>query len=415
MTRTLPPTDAPLIERVLRPFQQFIATEAASGTVLLATTAVALALANSPLASGYHHLFEVPLALGIRPFMLVLSLREWVNDGLMAIFFFLVGLEMKRELLVGALSTRRAAALPVAAALGGMLAPAAIYLVLNRGGVGSRGWGVPMATDIAFALGVLALLGRRMPSGLRVFLAALAIADDLGSVLVIAFFYSAAPNWVAMGGAALLLALIALLNVTGATRWYLYALAGVALWALVLRSGVHATIAGVLLAFAVPLRTGVRMEHALRGVVAFGIMPIFALANAGVALSGGGVAARSPLAWGIVLGLVIGKPVGIMLASYAAVLSGAAELPVNTSWRHLHGVGWLGGIGFTMSLFIASLAFGQGPMLDVAKLGVITASVVAGITGYTLLSLTSPVMAVTNADAVMVSAREGGSPLDARG
>jgi len=415
MTRTSSATNAPLVERVLRPFQQFIATEAASGIVLLATTALALAIANSPLASGYQHVLEIPLAVGMRPFALALSVHEWVNDGLMAVFFFLVGLEMKRELLVGDLSTRRSATLPVAAALGGMLAPAAIYFTLNREGVGSRGWGVPMATDIAFALGVLALLGRRVPNGLRVFLAALAIADDLGSVMVIAIFYSAALHWLAIGGALLLLGFLSLLNVLGVTRWYVYVLVGVVLWMLVLGSGVHATIAGVLLAFVVPARTGVSLEHALRGVVAFGIMPIFALANAGVALSGGGAAVRSPVAWGIVLGLVLGKPLGISLASYAAVRSGAAELPANTSWRHIHGAGWLGGIGFTMSLFIASLAFGTGALLDVAKLGVITASVVAGITGYMLLRLASPVIAVTSAEAVLASDPAIGSPLDARG
>jgi NhaA family Na+:H+ antiporter len=377
----------PLIGRVLRPFQQFIATEAASGIVLLVAATLALAAANSPLASGYHHVLEFPLAVGIRPFSLAMSVEEWVNDGLMAVFFFLVGLEMKRELLVGDLSTRRSAALPVAAALGGMLAPATIYLLLNHGGVGSRGWGVPMATDIAFALGVLALLGKRVPSALRVFLAALAIADDLGSVLVIALFYSAPPNWLALGGAALVLAVLALLNVTRVSRWYVYSLVGIVLWVLVLRSGVHSTIAGVLLAFAVPARTGAAMEHALRGVVAFGIMPIFALANAGVALNGAGTAARNPVAWGILLGLVIGKPLGISLASYAAVRSGAAELPANTGWRHVHGVGWLGGIGFTMSLFIANLAFGTSTLLGVAKLGVIAASVVGGFTGYALLRL----------------------------
>jgi NhaA family Na+:H+ antiporter len=412
VTRPSPITDAPLIERVLRPFQQFIATEAASGIILLATTALALAFANSPLASGYHHALEIPLAVGLDPFRLELSLHEWVNDLLMAVFFFLVGLEMKRELLVGDLSTRRAATLPVAAALGGMLAPAAIYLAINRGGLGSRGWGIPMATDIAFALGVLALLGRRVPSGLRVFLAALAIADDLGAVLVIAIFYSAALDWLAVGGAVLLLAFLAVLNVSGVTRWYLYALVGIALWLLVLRSGVHATIGGVLLAFVIPARTGASMEHALRGVVAFGIMPLFALANAGVALSGGSAAATSPIAWGILLGLVIGKPLGISLASYAAVRSGAAELPAGTGWSDVRGAGWLGGIGFTMSLFIASLAFGGGALLDVAKLGVIAASVVSGITGYTVLRLG---VRAPRAATVETQAAEGGSPPDPRG
>ena len=390
MPTTLPDAQAPLIERVLRPFQQFIMTEAASGIVLLATTALALALANSPLAAGYHHVLEIPFTIGVAGFAQTLTLHGWVNDGLMAVFFFLVGLEMKRELLVGDLSTRRTATLPVAAALGGMVAPAALYFMVNAGGAGSRGWGVPMATDIAFALGVLALLGRRLPGSLRVFLAALAIADDLGAVLVIAFFYSAALDWAAVGGATLVLAALATLNAVGVRRAYLYALVGVVLWLFVLHSGVHATIAGVLLAFTVPLRTVTTMEHALRGFVAFAIMPIFALANAGVSLSGGGEAVGSPIAWGIVLGLVIGKPLGIMLASYAAVRTGAAELPVNAGWRHLFGIGWLGGIGFTMSLFIASLAFGEGALLDVAKLGVIAASVVAGVTGYTLLRRTPP-------------------------
>ena len=423
MASTSSVADAPLIERVLRPFQQFIATEAASGIVLLATTALALGLANSPLASGYHHVLELSFAVGIREFALTLSLHEWVNDGLMAIFFFLVGLEMKREVLVGDLSTRRSATLPVAAALGGMVVPALLYLILNLRGDGSRGWGVPMATDIAFALGVLALLGKRVPGGLRVFLAALAIADDLGAVLVIALFYSGALDWSAVGGATLMLALLALLNLTGALRWYVYALVGVALWVFVLRSGVHATIAGVLLAFTVPARTAVGMEHALRGVVAFGIMPIFALANAGVALSGGATATQSPIAWGIVLGLVIGKPLGIMLASYAAVRTGAAALPGNAGWRHVHGVGWLAGIGFTMSLFIANLAFGDGAslgsdggtLLDVAKLGVIAASAIAGLTGYTLLRLASPPNPVANAEAVSSSGECNGSPRDSRG
>jgi len=415
MTRPSPIPDTPLVERVLRPFQQFIATEAASGIVLLASTALALLLANSPLASAYHHALEIPIAVGMRPFTLALTLHEWVNDALMAIFFFLVGLEMKRELLVGDLATRRSATLPVAAALGGMLAPAAIYLLINRGGSGSRGWGIPMATDIAFALGVLALLGRRVPSGLRVFLAALAIVDDLGSVLVIAVFYSAALVWSAVGGAMLVLAFLAVLNLSGVTRWYLYAVVGIVLWLLVLGSGVHATIAGVLLAFVVPARTGASLEHALRGVVAFGIMPIFALANAGVALGGSAAAATNPIAWGIILGLVFGKPLGILLASYAAVRSGAAELPANTAWRHVHGAGWLGGIGFTMSLFIASLAFGGGALLDVAKLGVIAASVVSGITGYTLLRLGSRAALPARPGAVGVSRAVSGSRPDLQG
>jgi NhaA family Na+:H+ antiporter len=431
------PPDAPLIERVLRPFQRFFATAAAGGLVLLACTAVALAWANSAWADAYHHLWEAPVTIGAPGFGLTLSLHHWVNDGLMAVFFFLVGLEIKREVLVGELASRRSATLPVAAALGGMLVPAALYAVVNRGGPGAAGWGVPMATDIAFALGILALLGDRVPAGLRVFLAALAIADDLGAVLVIAFFYTGALDWGALGGAAAVLAVLFGLNRAGARRPLTYALLGVALWLFVLASGVHATIAGVLLALAVPARTRIRedeflaraeaslaefraadepgttvltnrghqealqaiesaadaaqaplqrMEHALHGVVAFLIMPVFALANAGVPLGGGvSAAVRSPVALGIVLGLVVGKPLGITLASVLAVKGGAADLPSGVAWHHVHGAAWLGGIGFTMSLFVAGLAFTDPAALDTAKLAVLGASVVAGLVGYALL------------------------------
>jgi NhaA family Na+:H+ antiporter len=426
----------PLIERVLGPFQRFFATSAAGGLVLLGATAVALAWANSPWAAAYHHLWETPVTIGAPGFGLTLSLHHWVNDGLMAVFFFLVGLEIKREVLVGELASRRTAALPVAAALGGMLVPAALYAALNAGGPGAAGWGVPMATDIAFALGILALLGDRVPGGLRVFLAALAIADDLGAVLVIAFFYTGAIDWGALGGAAAVLAALVGLNRAGARRPLTYALLGAALWVFVLASGIHATVAGVLLALTVPARTRIdegeflaraeasladfraadepgttvltnhghqaalqaienaadaaqaplqRMEHALHGVVAFVVMPVFALANAGVALGGAAAAARSPIAWGVVLGLALGKPLGITLASWLAVRAGAADLPSGVGWRHVHGAGWLGGIGFTMSLFVAGLAFADPAGLDVAKLGVFAASLVAGVVGYTLL------------------------------
>jgi NhaA family Na+:H+ antiporter len=432
----------PLIERVLGPFQRFFSTSAAGGLVLLAATAVALVWANSPWADAYHHLWEVPVTVGAPGFGLTLSLHHWVNDGLMAVFFFLVGLEIKREVLVGELASRRSAALPVAAALGGMIVPAGLYAALNAGGPGASGWGVPMATDIAFALGILALLGDRVPSGLRVFLAALAIADDLGAVLVIAFFYTGALDLAALGGAAAVLAVLVGLNRAGARRPLTYALLGVGLWLFVLASGIHATIAGVLLALTVPARTRIseeqflaraeasladfraadepgttvltnhghqaalqelesaadaaqaplqRMEHALHGVVAFVIMPIFALANAGVALgAGAAAAARSPIAWGVVLGLAIGKPLGIMLASYLAVRAGAADLPRGVAWRHVHGAGWLGGIGFTMSLFVAGLAFADPAVLDIAKLGVFAASLLAGVVGYLLLRRPSP-------------------------
>ena len=448
---------SPLIERVLGPFQRFFSTATAGGIVLLACTAVALAWANSPWADAYHHLWEVPVTVGAPGVGLTLSLHHWVNDGLMAVFFFLVGLEIKREVLVGELATRRSAALPVAAALGGMMAPALLYTAVNAGGPGAAGWGVPMATDIAFALGILALLGDRVPTGLRVFLAALAIADDLGAVLVIAFFYTAQIDWAALGGAALVLGALLALNRAGARRPLTYVLLGVVLWLFVLASGVHATIAGVLLALTIPARTRInedeflaraeaslarfraadepgstvltnrghqealqalesaadaaqaplqRMEHALHGFVAFVVMPIFALANAGLPLGGGvAAAARSPVALGVALGLLVGKPLGITLASWLAVRAGAADLPAGVAWRHVHGAGWLGGIGFTMSLFVAGLAFDSPAALDTAKLGVLGASVCAGLVGYTLLRRRPRAAAPAAAPALAPSAR----------
>lgn len=428
---------APLIERVLGPFQRFFATSAASGIVLLACTAVALGWANSPWAESYHHLWEMPIGIGAPGFGLTMSLHQWINDGLMAVFFFLVGLEIKREVLVGELATRRTAALPVAAALGGMIVPAAIYASMNAGGPGADGWGVPMATDIAFALGVLALLGDRVPGGLRVFLAALAIADDLGAVVVIAVFYTSSLNMAALLGAVVVLAILGLLSMAGARRPLVYGVLGVALWLFVLASGIHATIAGVALAMLIPARTRInedeflanaersledfrradepgstvltnprhlqalqmlekatdaaqaplqRMEQALHSVVAFAVMPLFAISNAGIPFGEGlREALTSPIALGAALGLLLGKPIGIMLMSFIAIRSGVADLPAGVTWRHIHGAGWLGGIGFTMSLFIAGLAFSDVDVLNTAKLGVFAASICAGVIGYLLL------------------------------
>lgn len=389
-------TPSPIAGRVIGPFQRFFSTEAAGGIVLLACAAIALAWANSPWATAYHHLWETPLGFDARSFGLSLTLHEWVNDGLMAVFFFFVGLEIKREVLIGELSTRRSATLPVAAAIGGMVVPAAIYALVNRGGAGAHGWGVPMATDIAFALGVLALFGSGLPSGLRVFLAALAIVDDLGAVLVIALFYTNEVRWGALAAAAAIVAVLVGLNLSGVRRAAVYVALGILLWLFVLFSGIHATVAGVLLALTIPARQRTtaesepsllqRMETALHGPVAFVIMPIFALANAGVPLGAGVIGAvRTPVALGVILGLVVGKPLGIMLASFAAVHAGAAELPPGVTWRQVHGASWLGGIGFTMSLFIAGLAFADAGVLDVAKLGVIAASALAGLVGFVLL------------------------------
>jgi NhaA family Na+:H+ antiporter len=427
----------PLVERVMNPVLRLLRTAPAGGLVLLACAAVAMAWANSPWAHGYHVLWETPVTLRIGEWDATLTLHQLVNDGLMAVFFFLVGLEIKREVLVGELASPRQAALPVAAAIGGMAVPALLFVLRNRHGDGFRGWGIPMATDIAFALGVLALVGSRVPASLRVFLSALAIADDLGAVLVIALFYTATVSWSALAAAAALLVLSLAANAAGIRSAWVYAVIGVVLWGAVLMSGVHATVAGVLLAMTIPSRTRIdenallagaraalqdfddacdpaatvlsnkahqealhrlevlseqalpplaRLEHGLQGIVMFGIMPLFALANAGVTLRGAGAAFGSPVALGVLLGLVIGKPAGITLASWVAVRGGVATLPARVTWRAIGGVAALGGIGFTMSLFIAGLAFPAAPeLLTSAKLGILSASLIAGVAGWALL------------------------------
>ena len=424
----------PRIHRLIRPFQEFARVQASSGILLLACTAAALLWANSPWAESYTGLLGTYVTVGGGGFAVRETLLHWINDGLMAVFFFVVGLEIKREVLAGELSSLRQAALPIAAALGGMAAPALLYLAVNRGGPGAGGWGIPMATDIAFALGVLALLGSRVPAALKVFLAAFAIADDIGAVLVIALFYTARIDFVALGLGFGFLALATFANWSGVRRPLAYALLGVAAWVAFLESGVHATVAGVLLALTVPAGARLdpaaflaqgrdvldqferadspdnvltnaerqaalhtlehaaeraqtplqRMEHALHPWVSFLIMPVFALANAGVALGeGGGFAGPVPL--GIVLGLVLGKPLGVTLFAWLAVRSGLAAKPEGVTWRHLHGAGWLGGIGFTMALFIAGLAFADPGALAQAKLGILCASLLAGVVGYLLL------------------------------
>lgn len=430
-------TPLPFVVRAVRPFQRFAETQSAGGIVLLVSAVVALAWANSPWGEAYFHLWEIPIGFRAAGHAFELSLHHWVNDGLMAVFFFVVGLEIKREMLVGELSSPRQAALPVAAALGGMLVPALIYAMLNARGAGSPGWGIPMATDIAFALGVLALLGPHVPVALKVFLTALAIADDIGAVLVIALFYTSAISWTSLSvGAFVLLVLIAL-NALGVRRPSIYLGLGVLLWVAFVVSGVHATVAGVALAMTIPSRTRVReeeflsrtreaidefenacqpgetvltnraqqeaiaalehaaeavqsplliLEHRLHGFVAFFIMPLFALANAGVDLGADLFASLSlSVTAGVGLGLVLGKPIGITMFAWVAVRLGLATLPAQVSWRELHGVSWLGGIGFTMSLFIAALAFASPALLDSAKVGILGASLIAGGVGAALL------------------------------
>ena len=414
-------------------------TESSGGIVLLLAALVALVWANSPIWESYHDVWGTYLSIGVGDWSFKLSAHHFINDALMAVFFFLVGLEIKREMLVGELASAKAAALPIAGAAGGAVVPALIYFAINPTGVEASGWGIPMATDIAFALGVLALMGPRIPLGLKVFLAALAIVDDLIAVLVIALFYTAEVSTGALlFGAVVLIALVAM-NRLGVRHPGAYALVGFLLWAAFLVSGVHATIAGVLLALTIPARTRIdaaefstsskeiivafdragvdgesvltnegqhaaiqaledrcenaqaplqRLEHGLHVWVAFLIIPLFALANAGVHLAGDlGAALTHPVTLGVILGLVLGKPIGILSASWLAVKSGAAVLPAGVTWPAILGVSFLAGIGFTMSLFVATLAFGEGsPLLDSAKIGILTASAVAALLGWILLA-----------------------------
>ena len=425
------------VERIVHPFQAFADKASSGGILLIAATVVALVWANSPWGDTYSDLWQTKLTVGLEGFSLTKDLTHWINDGLMAVFFLVVGLEIKREILVGELSSPRRAALPIAAALGGAVVPAVIYVAINAGTEGASGWGIPMATDIAFALGVLALLGERAPIGLKVFLTALAIVDDIVAVTVIALFYTSDISWTALAvGAAFLVALVGA-NVTGVGKPLVYGLLGIGLWLAFLKSGVHATIAGVLLAMTVPAssfidtgeflkrsrglldhfeRAGERgdhvlaneerqavlhalndtteelepplqeMEHALHPWVVFAIMPLFALVNAGVPLGGDLFETlTSTVALGIVAGLVVGKQLGITLFAWLAVKSGLSELPEGVTWRHVYGAGWLAGIGFTMSLFISDLAFADSTFLNTAKLGILAASLIAGLVGWTIL------------------------------
>lgn len=439
MTSTPPPLRkaAPkIVQRVLQPFQEFARIGSLGGIVLLVTTAVALAWSNSPYADTYFHLWETQITVGSADSPLTLTLHRWINDALMVVFFLLVGLEIKREIKVGELSSPRQAALPIVAAIGGMVVPALLYVAVTHGTPGVAGWGVPMATDIAFALGILALLGPRVPIGLKIFLAALAIVDDLGAVLVIAIFYTSSIAWGAVAGAAACLAILIVLNMRQVAALTPYVVVGLVLWFFFLQSGIHSTIAGVLLALTIPTSSRInaeefserarrlisefertetgdllvitskgqqqaldaldvavssvnapllKLEHSLNDLVAFGIMPLFALSNAGVRLTGVGEAIGSPVALGITLGLVVGKMTGITLFSLLAVRLGVASLPAGVTWRSLHGAAWLGGIGFTMSLFIAGLAFRDPALLDAAKIAVLASSCVAGVVGYLLL------------------------------
>ena len=443
-----------IFRQALTPFEKFIQWESASGLMLMAAAVIAMVLANSALAHSFHHLWETPLSLSVGDWRLEKSLHHWINDGLMALFFFLVGLEIKNEVMAGDLATPRQAALPMIAALGGMVVPAALFYAVNQGGEFAVGWGIPMATDIAFAVGVMTLLGSRVPKALLMFLVALAIVDDLGAVVVIAVFYTENLQTDALLVACALLAMMALLNAANVRSPIPYFILGGLLWYAVLQSGVHATVAGVLTAFMIPassrytqagfsqhvrqlmdrfdhdgqkhgqdnspkqsllenksqlhlletLQSGlhaiqpplVRLEHILAMPVAFIIVPLFALANAGVAVQLGDLATTfsHPVVIGILLGLVVGKPLGITLFCWLSVRSGVARLPDGVHMGHIFGAGLIAGIGFTMSIFIDQLSFENNPqVLDLAKTAILSASVLAALLGAAWFVLTSKAQA----------------------
>jgi NhaA family Na+:H+ antiporter len=434
--------------KVITPFEEFVHKETASGLLLMACAVLALILANTALHHTYEHILHTPLAISLGEWKLEYSLHHWINDGLMWLFFFLVGLEIKREVLVGQLSDIKQAVLPIIAAIGGMAVPALFYYALNLEGIGARGWGIPMATDIAFSIGVLILLGNRVPRSLLTFLVALAIVDDLGAVAVIAIFYTGNIVWGALGIAALLVGLLMVFNRAGIRSPIPYFLVGILLWLALLQSGIHATVAGILTAWTIPARSkfdihrfgdiigtmgeriqqrirskeqcllmtdeeqrrGVvqslldgihmietplqRLEHSLHVPVAFVIIPLFALANAGIPIVPEKIPLllQEPITLGIIFGLVFGKLIGIGGLSLLAIRLGIGQLPEGTRPRHIIGVGMIGGIGFTMSIFIAELAFyGEQRELVLAKTGVLFASVIAGLCGYAWLYLTAGV------------------------
>ncbi len=437
------------IDRILSPFEQFFRIEASGGILLLIATISALAWVNSPWSDSYQELWQTKITIGPSGFDLSKAAILWVNDGLMAVFFFVVGLEIKREVLFGQLSSTRAAALPIFAAVGGMAVPALIYVFFNIGGPGIDGWGIPMATDIAFALGILALIGSRAPLSLKIFLTALAIVDDLGAVLVIAIFFTDQLGIVSLGIAALFAILLFGANFVGIRNPLVYFLLAFGLWVAFLKSGVHPTLAGVIAAMAIPstkladdrqlherlqnltvqfgsivhdqkekiekrrkqviheLESATshagsplsRLEHTLHPWVAFAIMPIFALANAGLQIDSSTIGALdNRISLGVIAGLAVGKPIGVVLFTWIAVRTGIASVPAGLSWRAITAGGFLAGIGFTMSLFISKLALEHTAEIDVAKAGILIASVISALIGSAILVLNFRSKQITQPD-----------------
>lgn len=427
------------IDFVISPIKKFIQNEISGSIVLFTCAIIAMVLANSPLSSHYESFWHQKVSLGFGKYILSQDLHHWVNDGLMSVFFFVIGLEIKREVIGGELSSIRKAALPFAAGLGGMLIPALLFFLLNQGTDGQNGWGIPMATDIAFALGLLALLGKNVPLSLKIFLTALAIADDLGAVIVIAVFYTEQIHWHVLGIGGIIFTSLIAINIMGVRNSFVYALLGIGgLWLAFLLSGVHATLAGVLAAFTIPAKTKInqqyfstkmsflvnafshttvsenklvtyeqlrlldtmkkhvsqsetplqRLEHSMHKLVLYFIMPVFALANAGITINSELLSYfTSPVTVGVMLGLIAGKFFGIVLFVKLIVKLNWASLPLNCNWFHIYGVALLAGVGFTMSLFVTKLAYIDETLVLQAKLGVISASIIAGIGGILLLKL----------------------------
>lgn len=382
-----------------RTFREFIQLESSGGIILFATAVLALIVSNTPLEVYYHALFDMPVTVEVGALKLSKPFLLWVNDGFMSVFFLLVGLEIKREMFEGELSSIKKAILPAMAAIGGMVVPALIYIYFNKGNaVAMQGWAIPTATDIAFSLGILMLLGTRIPVSLKILLTAIAIFDDIGAIVVIAVFYTKDISLDLLLLSAGFIIVLALLNRFKVVRYTPYVLVGIALWVCVLKSGVHATLAGIILAFSIPLRVSKKpgddispvrnLEHRLHPWVAFGILPIFAFANAGVSFAGITIEhIFNPVPIGIALGLFVGKQIGICLASYLSIVTGIAKMPHGTSYLGIYGVSLIAGIGFTMSLFIGTLAFGvePGDYAFLVRMGVIAGSLASGLLGYFVL------------------------------
>jgi len=434
------PTDK--IDKILKPVERYVHGESTAGIVLLISAVIAMIWANSAWSDSYHHLWEYKISIQAGEYGISKTLHEWINDGLMALFFFVIGLELKREIMAGELSDMGKAILPLIAALGGMLLPALIYFLFNPGGPQSNGWGIPMATDIAFALGIMSLLGNRVPLSLKIFLTALAIADDIGAVLVIAFFYTSDISMLSLGIGALFLVLLLAANYIGVRSTLFYGLVGIAgVWLAFLMSGVHATIAGVLAAFAIPARTKIdeekfiqvledqlrefhaippndvtllepaqykviekinrltkaagtplqKLEYKLHSWVSYLVMPLFAFSNSGITLHVGFLndVLSSSITLGILMGLVVGKFVGVLIFCWVAVKTKITALPYGVTWKQIIGVALLAGIGFTMSLFITTLAFKDVRLVTDAKLGIFIASIISGAAGYFVLKKAS--------------------------